>query len=160
MRECLRVLERHEKRSIELYITVVAMAVEILEGSIKVSKGRGKEVVQEILDSGKALKRFWTIAKAQGAKEIIKSDDLKVGEITREIKSNRSGVVRSISTRELVEIARSLGTPGIKEAGIYIEKMPGDEVKEGDILMTLYATSQDRMDAGISAVNQEALYEF
>jgi len=160
MRECLRVLERHEKRSKELEDTVVTMAVEILEGSRKIRKGRGKEVVQEILDSGKALKRFWTIAKAQGAKEIIKSDDLKVGEITREIKSNRSGVVRSISTRELVEIARSLGTPSIKEAGIYIEKMPGDEVKEGDVLMTLYATSQDRMDAGISAVNQEALYEF
>jgi len=44
------------------------MAVEILEGSRKIRKGRGKEVVQEILDSGKALKRFWTIAKATRGK--------------------------------------------------------------------------------------------
>lgn len=160
MRECLKVLERDENRSTELEDTVVSMAVQMLEGSRKVRKGRGKEVVQEILDSGKALKKFWSIAKAQGAKDIVSSKDLKLGEVKKEIKSERSGVVKSIDTRELVEIARSLGTPGIKEAGIYIEKMPGDEVTEGDTLMTLYATSQDRMDAGVSAVDLEALYEF
>ena len=38
--------------------------------------------------------------------------------------------------------------------------MPGDEVKEGEVLMTLYATTQDRMDAGVSAVDLQALYEF
>ena len=160
MRECLRVLERHEKRPMDLENTVVSMAVEILEGSGKIRKGKGKEVVQEVLDSGKALKKFWNIAKAQGAEEIIKSDELKIGKIKKDIKAERSGVVKSIDTRELVEIARSLGTPAIKEAGIYIEKMPGDEVKEGEVLMTLYATTQDRMDAGVSAVDLQALYEF
>jgi len=160
MRECLRVLERHEKRSIDLENTVVSMAVEILEGSGKARKGKGKEVVQEVLDSGKALKKFWNIAKAQGAEKVIKSDDLKIGKIKKDIKSERSGIVKSINTREIVEIARSLGTPAIKEAGIYIEKMPGDEVKEGEVLMTLYATTQDRMDAGVSAVDLQALYEF
>ncbi len=49
--------------------TVVSMAVEISEGSGKIWKGKGKEVVQEVLDSGKALKKFWNIAKAQGAEE-------------------------------------------------------------------------------------------
>lgn len=159
MRECLRVLERDEKRSEDLEDTVVEMAAKILEGVGKAKKGMGKKVAQDLLDSGKALKKFWDIAKAQGAEKIIKSDQLKAGKLKHEIKSQKSGVVKNICTREVVEIARSLGTPRIREAGIYIEKMPGDKVEKGDVLMTLYATADDRMEEGIKAVDLPKLYE-
>lgn len=159
MKECLRVLERDEKRSEDLEDTVIDMAAKIFEGTKKAQKGMGKKFAQELLDSGKALKKFWDIGKAQGAKEIVKSTQIKVGEIKHVVKSTKSGVVKNISTREVVEIARSLGTPGIKEAGIYVEKMPGDKVEKGDTLMTLYATSQDRMEEGIKSIDLEKLYE-
>jgi thymidine phosphorylase len=135
------------------------MAAKIFEGTKKAQNGMGKKFAQELLDSGKALKKFWDIGKAQGAKEIVKSTQIKVGEIKHVVKSTKSGVVKNISTREVVEIARSLGTPGIKEAGIYFEKMPGDKVEKGDTLMTLYATSQDRMEEGIKSIDLEKLYE-
>jgi AMP phosphorylase len=160
IRECLRVLERDEKRSEELEDTVVEMATKMFEHVGKVKKGQGKKLVQETLDSGKALKKFWEMAKAQGARKEIKSNDLKPGNITYELISARSGLIKNISTREIVNIARALGTPKIKEAGIYLEKMQGEKVKKGDILMTLYATSQDRMDEGIKAINFEELYDF
>ena len=160
MRECLKVLERDEKRSEELEDTVVSMAAEIFEGVGKAKKGMGKKLAQDMLDSGKALKKFWDIAKAQGAKNIIKSSELKPGDIKYQIKAKKDGVVKNICTREVVEIARSLGTPGIKEAGIYVEKMPGDKIEKGDVLMTLYATAQDRLDEGVKAIDLEKLYEF
>lgn len=159
MKECLRVLERDEKRSEALEDTVIAMAAEILEGTGKAKSGMGKKVVQDLLDSGKALKKFWDIAKAQGAKKVINSSQLKPGKIKYQLKSDRSGVVKSICTREIVEIARSLGTPKIQDAGIYVEKMPGDKVEKGEILMTLYATSEDRMEEGIKAIDLPKLYE-
>lgn len=159
MRECLKVLERDEKRSEMLEDTVIQMAAEIFEGSKKAQKGMGKKLAQELLDSGKALKKFWDIAKAQGAKEVVKSSELKIGKLKHSVKSDKSGVVKNINTREIVEIARSLGTPRIKEAGIYIEKMPGDKVEKGEVLMTLYATADDRMDEGIKAVDLSKLYE-
>jgi len=160
MRECLKVLERDEKRSEDLEDTVVEMASMIFEGVGKTKKGMGKKFTQDILDSGRALKKFWDIAKAQGAQKVVTSSQLKPGKLKHEIKSQKSGVIKNICTREIVEIARSLGTPGIKDAGIYIEKMPGDKVEKGDILMTLYATAPDRMEEGIKAVDLSNLYDF
>lgn len=159
IKECLAVLERDEKRSHALEETVLEMAAKIFEGTGKAKKGMGKEFAQELLDSGKALKKFWNIAKAQGAKKIIPANELKMGKMKHEVISEKSGEVKNISTREIVEISRSLGTPGIKEAGIYIEKMPGDKVKKGDLLMTLYTTTADRMEEGVKAIKLEKLYE-
>jgi AMP phosphorylase len=159
MRDALRVLERTEDRPMLLEDITVGMAAELLEHNGKAEKGKGKEVALNILNSGKALKKFWDIAKAQGAKEIIDSKDMKPGELTFDVISKKDGVVKNICTREIVEIARSLGTPKIKEAGLYIHKMAGQKVKKGDVLMTLYATTPDRMDEGKKAVNLKELYE-
>lgn len=159
MIECLKVLERDEKRSEVLEDTVVDMAAMIFEANGRAKKGMGKKLALDLLDSGKALKKFWDIAKAQGAKKEKKSSELKLGHLEHKVKSVKSGTIKNICTREIVEVARSLGTPKIKEAGIYFEKMPGDRVEKGDVLMTLYATSKDRMEDGIKAVDLGKLFE-
>lgn len=159
MRDCLRVLERDEKRPLGMEETVVAMASEIFEHNGKAKKGEGKKLARELLDSGKALKKFWEIAKAQGAEREVKSTDLKPGALKHEIVAPKDFEIKYICTREIVEIARALGTPKIKEAGIYLEKMVGKKVKKGDLLMTLYATTQDRLEDGINAVDLNELYE-
>ena len=160
MRDCLRVLERDEKRPMGMEETVLGMAAEIFEHNGKAKKGEGKKVALELLDSGKALNKFWEIAKAQGAKNIVKSEDLKPGKLVHEVLAQKSGELKYICTREIVEIARSLGTPKIKEAGLYINKLPGEKVQKGDVLMTLYATTPDRMEDGIKAINLKELFEF
>ena len=159
MRDCLRVLERDEKRPQGMEDVVLGMAAEIFEHNDKAKKGEGRKVAQELLDSGKALEKFWEIAKAQGAKKVVASKDLIPGKLTHEVKAPKDFEVKYICTREVVEIARALGTPKIREAGIYIEKMPGQSVKKGETLMTLYATTQDRMEDGVKAVNVKKLYE-
>lgn len=159
MKECLKILERDEKRSEDLEDVIVDMAAQIFEHLGKVKKGEGKKLAQDTLDSGKALKKFWEIAKAQGATKEVKSKELTPGEIQHTVKANRGGTVKNICNRELVSIARALGTPKIKEAGIYIEKMPGDKVSKGDTLFTLYTTSKDRMEEGIKAVKIDQLYD-
>ena len=159
MKECLKILERDEKRSEDLEDVIVDMATQIFEHLGKVKKGEGKKLAQDTLDSGKALKKFWEIAKAQGATKEVKSKELTPGEIQHTVKANRGGTVKNICNRELVSIARALGTPKIKEAGIYIEKMPGDKVSKGDTLFTLYTTSKDRMEEGIKAVKIDQLYD-
>ncbi len=160
MRECLRILERADERCEDLEETILNMATTIFEHTGKAKKGEGKDFAQDILDSGKALKKFWEIAIAQGAKKELKSTQLKLGNITHDVKSIKSGTIKSINTREIVEIARSLGTPMIKEAGIHFSKVQGDRVKKGDVLMTLYATAKDRMEEGVKVVDLEKLYEF
>ncbi len=160
MRDCLRVLERDEKLPVGMQEIVLEMAAAIFENNGKAEKGKGKKLALELLDSGKALNKFWEIAKAQGAKKVVKSTDMIPGKLTKDIISEKEGEIKFMSTREIVEIARSLGTPKIKEAGLYIYKVPGDKVKKGDVLMTLYATTEDRMEEGLRAVNLDELYEF
>ncbi len=42
---------------------------------------------------------------------------------------------------------------------MYIHKMPGEKVEKGDILFTMYATSEDRLENGKRAVNLDKMYE-
>ena len=123
--------------------------------------GNGASMAREILHSGEAAKKFWEIARAQGGSGPIKSEDIKLGEYTHEVvaEPGMSGKIDVISNREIVKVARALGTPFIKEAGIYLEKVRGDQVREGDVLMTLYATSPDRLELGKKALDRGRMWQ-
>jgi AMP phosphorylase len=159
MIECLKILERSSDRSRDLEKIVLDMATVLFETNDRAKEGEGKKLALELLDSKKALEKFWEIAISQGATQRVEAKNIKVGELVHEVKATKSGKVKHINTRELVTIARALGTPKIKEAGIYIKKMPGDKVEKGDLLLTLYATTKDRMEDGIKSVNLDLLYE-
>jgi AMP phosphorylase len=139
----------------DLEDTVVEMAAILLENTGKAEKGEGKELARSTLKEGKALDKFWEIAKAQGQKKIVKSEEIEVGEYTEDIKSLKSGVVKEINTRGIVDIARALGTPKIKKAGLYIQKQVGEKVEKGDILATLYSETEDRLDQGREVIDIE-----
>jgi AMP phosphorylase len=155
IREALKVLEQTEDRAMDLEDTVVEMAAILLENTGKAEKGEGKELARSTLKEGKALDKFWEIARAQGQKKIVKSEEIEVGEYTEDIKSLKSGVVKEINTRGIVDIARALGTPKIKKAGLYIQKQVGEKVEKGDILATLYSETEDRLDQGREVIDIE-----
>ena len=155
IREAIKILEQNENRSQELEDTVVDMATILLEESGKATKGQGKTLAKETLTSGKALDKFWEIAMAQGQEAPIKSEDIEIGELTNEVKAHKSGTIKSISTRGIVDIARALGTPKIKKAGIYLNKHIGDKVQKGDTIATLYAETESRLDQGKEIIDIE-----
>jgi AMP phosphorylase len=159
IREVLRILERTSDAPLDVEEVAIEMAGKLFESTKTVEEGQGKIFAQDILDSRKAYKKFWEIAQAQGAKQIIKSSDIKIGDLSYNVISKQSGMVKMINNIEIVNIARALGAPKIKEAGLYIHKMPGEKVEKGDHLFTIYATSEDRLENGKKAVNLEKMYE-
>lgn len=160
IKECLKILERDENRSLELECTVLNMASRLFESTKKVKEGEGKKFALEILDSGKALEKFWEIAFAQGAQKKIKSSEISPGNIKHDVISTKNGVVKVLCNAELVRIARELGNPKIKEAGIYVHKMPGSKVEKGDVLITVYATTPARMHNAKKVIDVEKMFEF
>ncbi len=160
IREALRMLERDEKRCYELEDVVIDMAGRLFESTKKAEKGQGKKLAREILDSGKALEKFWEIAFAQGADRRMKSTDIKSAPMEFDLISDRDGVIKRIDNISLVSIARSLGNPKIKEAGIQIHKMPGEEVKKGEKLLTIYATTEGRLSNGKGMMDIDKLFTF
>lgn len=160
IREALKILEREEDRCVEVESVVIEMASRLFEDTEIVPVGEGKKLAQDILDRKDALRKFWEIAFAQGATKEIHSSEIKNGQFSEDLMSNRHGIVESIDNTALVSIARALGNPKIKEAGIYVHKMPGEEVKKGDKLLTIYATTEGRLAHGRSMFNIDKLYRF
>lgn len=160
MRETLKILEREDDRPMHLEDIATDMAGIVLEMTGKAQSGEGKSMAITKLNSGEAHKKFWEIAKAQGAMTELKSKDIDLGDIVEDVKADRDGVIDIINNRELVKIARALGNPAIKNAGIYIHKMQGSTVKKGDKLMTIYATSSERMDSAKKNLDQVLLFTY
>jgi AMP phosphorylase len=159
MQEVLRILERREDRSLGLEKDILEMAGILFESTGKAGNRDGREMAEEILNSKKALEKFWEIAMAQGAQRAVTVEDLKVGDIVYEVKAEKDGVVGRIDNKTIIKIARALGNPTIKEAGIRIGKMPKDEYKTGDTLLTLYAASPDRMENAKELIDSSSLYD-
>ena len=160
IREALRILEREEHKCVELEAVILEMATRLFESTKVVERGKGKKFAQELLDSGKALEKFWEIAFAQGAVKKVESGDIRYGRLEYDLVSDRDGVVKSIDNTGLVSIARALGNPKIKEAGLYVHKMPGESVKKKDKLITIYATTENRLNNGKGVLDIDKLYTF
>jgi AMP phosphorylase len=160
IREALRILEREDHKSEELEKVIIEMATRLFESTKIVERGKGKKFAQDILDSGKALEKFWEIAFAQGAVKKVKSEEIRYATLEHDLVSDRAGTIKSIDNIQLVNIARALGNPKIKEAGLYIHKMPGEEIKKGDKLITAYATTEGRLQGGKSYLVIDKIYSF
>lgn len=158
--EALRILEREEDRCKEVEKIVIEMATRLFESTQIVKRGEGKKLAREILDSGKALDKFWEIAFAQGATRRVKSSDIKPANLQYDLLSDRDGIVKNIDNIELIIVAKALGNPKIKEAGIYIHKTTDEEVKKDEKLLTIYATTESRLESGRGLLDIDKIYTF
>lgn len=157
IRDILRVYERHPERPKALEETALDMAGKLLELVGKAAIGKGKEAAREKLESGAALDKLWEIAIAQGAKQKISSDQIKLGQYSEEIMADKSGTIEVIDNKSVVKIARALGNPFTKEAGLYFHKSVGERIEAGEKLVTLYATTKERLETGKAATNVKEL---
>ncbi|MBE6527114.1 MAG: AMP phosphorylase [Thermoplasmata archaeon] len=140
-RECLRVLEGddHPASVIEKACECAGMLLEM--GGIP----DGARRAREILRTGEARKKFLEIVVAQGGSADIKSSDMPVGKHTVDIISKRSGYVNRVVNSDLVAVAKALGAPSDKGAGIEVIKKRGHRVEVGDVLFRLYADNDAKL---------------
>lgn len=144
-RDLLYILNRRADAPKKLEHEAIKMTGKLLELAGAAPAGMGKEVAKKKLESGEAKQKFWEIARAQGAERETKPEELVPGEFRFDLVADHSGIITFIDSHEVVEIARHLGCPLIKRAGLYFNKDVGDEVKKGDVFATVYATSQERL---------------
>ncbi|MFO8052218.1 MAG: AMP phosphorylase [Thermoplasmatota archaeon] len=108
--------------------------------------GEGKEMADDILSSGKALKKFREIIEAQGTDHPdIKSGEVPLGEFRNDIPAPARGYVSSINNKNLVKIARAAGCPHDKMSGIVLHKKNGHQVDREDILFTVYSSNEKKL---------------
>ena len=122
----------------------------IIEFDPKVKKGEGRKIAEEILNSGRAWKRFVKICEAQGGglKEI------PVAKLTYDVVADKDGEVYEFDNRKLSYLAKLAGCPSQKAAGVYLYKHLGDKVKKGDKLYTIHSNSQGELDLAIQLTKE------
>jgi len=139
-RECLRILQQKENRSLDLETRALKLAGSLLELC-----GQKKEKARELLINGQAFKKMKEIIAAQGGNPNIDSEDLEPGEIKEEVKSDKSGWIKKIENKAIIFLCRLLGTPEDKKAGLYLEKQIGEKVEKGEDLFYLYSSDKMRL---------------
>ena len=150
VREVLRVLQQHSKRPLDLEDKAVFLASKIIQ-IVWLAKGKkAEELARKQLESWEARKMMQKIIKAQnGRNPDIQSEDLKPWIFTKEVLAERDGKVKKVDLHNVNHIARRLGCPAIDEAGIYFSKKLWDKVKKWEVLFTIYATAQNKIDLAL-----------
>lgn len=142
-RDALQVLERNKNRPLELEARSIKLASKLLDICYKKAKIEKdpQDEIEKILNEKIALKKFKEIVKEQGgdlemtSEKILKNKKI----VIYEIKSPIKGVVSKINNFNLNNIAKILGAPEDKFAGLDLNKKIGEKVDKSDIICTLYA---------------------
>ncbi|MBR5142792.1 MAG: AMP phosphorylase [Methanocorpusculum sp.] len=120
-----------------------------LEMTGKAAAGKGAEAAMSQIRNGKALDKMREIIEIQGGDPKVKADDLSFGPFTYDVVSSAEGIVVSVKNRALIDIARVAGSPTDHGAGLTIHKKPGETVKKGEILLTIYAEKEWKLSEAI-----------
>lgn len=172
-REALFVLEQDPERPLDLEDRAVDLAAallklcladasEKLQEDIKNDFGNTHKWAQHILSSGLALQKMREIVTAQGGSTYFSSSKLtsQLGEYTLSLKSPKSGIITEINSTNTTAIAKILGAPKHKGAGIYFEKKVGEKVKKGDTLFTMYAETVYNLKEAKESLDSFPLLKF
>jgi len=152
-RDLLWILERDKRRPIGLENIALDMGARLIELTGEKTYEAAFQQLREILETGKALEKFWEIGKEQGALAQIKGDELVPGMYSYEIKATQAGKIESYSNSGIVSITKALGAPYVKKAGIYVQRHPGERVAAGDTVATFFAESANRLELAKKVAN-------
>lgn len=169
-RDSLMVLEQKKDRPVVLEETALDLASHLLslclsdtskekKEEIKNKYKDTKEWANDLLVNGDALKKFQEIIKAQGGNPEVESSDLKPGRHNKTIKADEKGEISKIINTNLTVLAKILGAPQERNAGMHLYKRLGDKVTKGDELATFYSDSEYRLSEAIDSHDIFPLYE-
>jgi thymidine phosphorylase len=125
----------------------LTLAGHIIEFSSNVIPGTGKSIAKSILDTGKALKKFEAICKAQGGLfEIPKA------KYTHEINAAKSGKIVGIDNRYIARVAKLAGAPNFKSSGVELLVKLGNIVEKGQPLFIIHAEAEGELNYALSFI--------
>ena len=158
--DAMEVLEQSKNRPLKLEAKALRLAGKLLEICYHEAKKKlnGEEEASQILSSGLALKKFREIIKAQGGNDQISTDSLKIKSHRREITSLKSGFIKEINNYNLNTIAKILGAPADKFAGIYLLKKLDEKTDKNEPLLILFSNDKYRLKEAEETLKNLPIY--
>ena len=170
-RDALRVLQQKENRPLDLEIRSINLAGNLLDICLKDSPKTLQEYVKknygdsfqwasQTLKKGLAFTKMQEIIKAQGGNPYIDSESLKLGKYCHKEIANNRKTIKSIHNKNLTIIARILGTPKQKTAGIFLDKKINETVNTGEAIYTLFSENVYNLKEAKESLRNFPIMEF
>lgn len=157
-RDVLRVLQQKDNYPTDLANKAIHLAGELLELTGKAKKGRGARLAWQALECGAAWKKMQEIIKAQGGNPNVSPDDIVIAAHKKYVNAPQSGRITFTDNKAINVIARILGAPADKLAGVYLNKEYNDRVKKEERLFTLYARTKERIRLASKALEKMSIF--
>ncbi len=160
-RDVLSVLEQTKDRPLRLEAKALRLAGKLLDICYEDShqKKNGEDEARRILADGRALKKFREIVKAQGGSPEISSTTLKTRAMIREVKAKKSGKIKAIDNYNLNTVAKLLGAPADKYAGILLHKRLDEKISKNEPIMQLHAKDHYRIKEAEITLENFPIYD-
>jgi thymidine phosphorylase len=133
-RNVLDVLRGDARACPDLRERAVGLAGLLLELAGKVPRGKGVKLATDILDDGRAWKKFVAIAEAQGGFR-----EPPTPSFTWDLISKAPGKVSRMDNRQIAKAAKLAGAPKAPAAGVDLYVKRGLRVEKGQPLFSLHA---------------------
>ncbi|MBI2028121.1 MAG: thymidine phosphorylase [Candidatus Levybacteria bacterium] len=169
-REAIRVLQQKHNRPLDLEIRSINLAGNLLELCLNDSPKKLKEYVRKnfgnsfgwatyILKNGFAFKKMQEIIRVQEGNPNLDSEDLKPGKFIFRLHAQKKSKITNINSSNITIIAKALGAPEQKGAGIYLEKKLGENVEKGELLCTLYSQNSYNLNEAKKRLEDHAIFK-
>lgn len=144
-KDILAILQGHTDAPLDLRERSLTLAGLVLEFSPLVKSGTGKQIAEELLDSGKAWNKFQSICKAQGG--LFEPPSAKHTHI---VTSRSEGKVLAVDNRLLSRIAKLAGAPKSKAAGVEFLTRIGTNVVPDQPLFIIHSQTKGELDYAVN----------
>jgi thymidine phosphorylase len=148
--DVLAVLQGKRNAPADLRERALTLAGHILEFAPDVAAGEGIRLAREILDDGRAWKKFQAICEAQGGLQ-----EPRRARYTHDVLAQQDGQVKAIDNRRLARIAKLAGAPHAKSAGLKLHTPLGNVVEKSEPLFTIHAETPGELDYALDYVNAQ-----
>ncbi|MEA2065744.1 MAG: thymidine phosphorylase [Thermotogota bacterium] len=126
----------------------------MLQLAKNIEKAKADEMIDNVIDSGEAIKKFEEFIIAQGGTSEIRNKGSKVlpeAKNKESVCSNKSGYIKYIQTENIGLASMLLGAGRMRKedsidpsVGIVIEKKIGDYVEKGDSLAKIFFNDREK----------------
>lgn len=147
--DVMAVLQNDPKAPQDLRDRALSLAAELIEFSPQIKTGEGRQIAENILESGKAWEKFQAICKAQGGMSFPKK-----APYVKAILAKKSGTVLSIDNRRLARVAKFAGAPHFKGAGVELLTPLNSKVEVNQALFNVYSESVGELNYALEYVGR------
>jgi thymidine phosphorylase len=139
-RDVLAVLRGESDAPVDLRERALDLAADLLELTPRHPKGTARPVLEQLLSSGAALRKFMAICEAQGG-----FHEPRRAAWTAPVATEHSGRIITFDNRRLAKIAKLAGAPNSPLAGVECRIRLGAHVVKGQPLYMVHAESQGQL---------------